>query len=222
MAEHVVKILESQYITPDVKQFRVEKPAGYTFIPGQATSVALNKPGWEDKFHPFSFTSLNKNDYLEFMIRIYNSRHSLTEQLGRTNAGSELIIQEPWGAIQYKGPGVFIAGGAGITPFVSIFRDLNRQKNLRGCRLIYSNYTAQDVICGEELSEMLKDNFVPHFTREGVIGFFERRLNHDLLVQYIADFSQLFYICGSDAFVIDISKLLLALGASAEGLVIDK
>src|ERR1043165_2085432 len=222
MAKHIVKVLEAQYLTHDVKLFQIEKPAGYTFVPGQATDVALNKKGWDDKFRPFTFTCLNKQDYLEFMIRIYNSRHGVTEQLGRTNAGAELIIQEPFGAIQYQGPGVFIAGGSGITPFISIFRDLHRQKALRDCRLIYSNYTSQDVICGEELSEMLKEEFIVHYTREGVIGFFERRLTRDLLVQYIADFSQRFYICGSDSFVKDISKALLDLGASSEALVIDK
>lgn len=222
MAKHVVKIIETQYITPDVKKFLVEKPEGYSFVPGQATDVALNVNGWSEQFRPFTFTGLNKWEHLEFMVRIYNSRHGLTEQLGRTNAGAELIIQEPFGAIEYKGPGVFIAGGTGITPFISIFRDLSRQKKLLGCRLIYSNYTADDVICGAELADLLKDNFVPHFTREGVIGFRERLLNRELLVQYVANFSQRFYICGSDSFVKDISEMLLELGAPSDGLVIDK
>ncbi len=222
MANHVVKIIDAEFITPDVKRFQVEKPAGYKFVPGQATDVALNKEGWSEQFRPFSFTALNKQDYLEFMVRIYNSRHSVTEQLGKTNAGAELIIQEPFGAIQFKGCGVFIAGGTGITPFISIFRDLNRQHNLKDCRLIYSNYVAQDVICGQELFDMLQENFVSHFTREGVIGFKEKRLNRDLLVNYIADFSQRFYICGSDSFVKDISAMLLELGAPSDGLVIEK
>lgn len=222
MANHIVKIIDAEYITPDVKRFQVEKPAGYKFTPGQATDVSLNKEGWSEQFRPFTFTGLKNNDYLEFMVRIYNSRHSVTEQLGKTNAGAELIIQEPFGAIEYKGPGVFIAGGTGITPFLSIFRDLNRQHNLRGCRLIYSNYGASDVICGQELYDMLKENFVNHYTREGVIGFKERQLNRDLLVNYIADFSQRFYICGSDSFVKDITALLLELGAPSDGLVIEK
>jgi len=222
MAKHIVKVLEANFITPDVKRFRVQKPQGYTFIPGQATDVALNEEKWEAEFRPFSFTSLNKSDYLEFMIRIYNSHKGLTEQLGKTNAGAELIIQEPFGAIEYKGPGVFIAGGTGITPFISIFRDLHKQKKLSGCRLIYSNYSVRDIICAGELQDMLKDNFVPHLSREGVIGFKERRLNRDLLVQYVADFSQRFYICGSDSFVKDVSDMLLELGAPSNGLVIDK
>lgn len=222
MANHVVKIIEAQYITPDVKRFVIEKPAGYKFIAGQATDVALNAEGWKENFHPFTFTGLKNAEHLELMIRIYNSRHGLTEQLGKANAGDELIIQEPFGAIAYKGPGVFIAGGTGITPFIAIFRDLDKHKQLFGCRLVYSNYGAADVICGLELQEMLKENFVLHYTREGTIGFLEKRLNRELLVDYIADFSQRFYICGSDSFVKDISALLLELGAPSDGLVIDK
>ncbi len=222
MAKHVVKIVNAEFINPDVKRFTVEKPEGYTFIPGQATEVAINNEGWQKQFRPFTFTGLNKWEHLEFMVRIYNARHGVTEQLGKTNAGAELIIQEPFGAIEYKGPGVFIAGGTGVTPFISIFRDLNRQKKLTGCRLIYSDYGAKDTICGTELGDMLKENFIQHFTREGFIGFRERRLNREYLVQYIADFSQRFYVCGSESFVSDISKLLLDLGAPSEGLVIDK
>lgn len=222
MEKHIVKVLEAEYVTPDVKRFRTQKPAGYTFVPGQATDVALNLPGWEDQFRPFTFTSLNKWDYLEFTIRIYNNRNSVTEQLGKTNAGAELILQQPFGVLEYKGPGVFIAGGTGITPFISIFRDLEWQKKLRGCKLIYTNYGVQDVIYGEELHSMLKENMILHFSREGVIGFKERRLNRELLVEYIADFSQRFYICGSDSFVTAISEMLLELGASSEGLVIEK
>ncbi len=222
MANHVVKIIDAEFITPDVKRFIVEKPTGYTFVPGQATNVAINKEGWSEQFRPFTFTGLKNEQHLEFMMRIYNTRHGVTEQLGKTNAGAELIIQEPFGAIEYKGCGVFIAGGTGVTPFISIFRNLYHQKQLFGCRLIYSDHGSQDVICGPELLKMLKENFVLHYSREGVMGFKEKHLNRDLLVKYIVDFSQRFYICGSDSFVKDISAMLLELGASAEGLVIDK
>ena len=222
MANHTVKIIDAEFITPDVKRFIIEKPSGYNFVPGQATEVAVNKEGWSAQFRPFTFTGLRNAQHLELITRIYNSRHGVTEQLGKTNAGAELIIQEPFGAIEYKGLGVFIAGGTGITPFLSIFRNLSHQKQLTGCRLIYSNYGAQDIICGPELQEMLKENLVNHFTREGVIGFKEKRLNRDQLVKYIADFSQRFYICGSESFVKDIAALLLELGAPSDGLVIDK
>ena len=58
MEEHVVKILSIEPVTHDVKHFKIEKPAGYSFIPGQATEVAIHKPGWENERRPFTFTSL--------------------------------------------------------------------------------------------------------------------------------------------------------------------
>lgn len=105
------------------------------------------------------------------------------------------------GAIQYKGPGVFIAGGAGITPFISIFRDLFIKKQLAGNKLIYSNKTSEDVIMNKELEGMLKDNFIKLFTREKVIGFTGKRIDRKYHIENITDFSQHFYICGSKEFV---------------------
>lgn len=222
MSEHVVNVLEAHFITPDVKKFVLHKPQGYSFIPGQATDVAVNIPGWETQFRPFTFTGLNRWEHLELMVRIYKEHDGVSELLGRMNVGSELIIKEPYGAIQYKGPGVFIAGGTGITPFISIFRELHKNKQMLGSKLIYSNYSSQDVICGAELHDMLQENYINHYTREGVIGFRDKRLNNDLLVKYISDFSQRFYVCGSQSFVTDISNLLQELGASADSLVLDK
>jgi ferredoxin-NADP reductase len=156
------------------------------------------------------------------MVKVYPERNGVTAELGKTNAGAELIMREPFGATQYKGPGVFIAGGSGITPFLSIFRELKKSNRLFGVKLIYSNYTSQDVICGAELHDILKENYINHYTREGVIGFRERRLNKDYLLDYLKDFGQKFYVCGSESFVNDITRILLELGASADALIIDK
>ena len=58
MANHTVKIIDAEFITPDVKRFIIEKPSGYNFVPGQATEVAINKEGWNTRFRPFTFTGL--------------------------------------------------------------------------------------------------------------------------------------------------------------------
>ncbi len=221
MEPQVLKVLEAHYVTHNVKRFMLHKPAGFSFTPGQAAYFALNTEGWQQQFRPFTFTGLNRWEHLELLVKIYNDHDGLTHQLGKTNAGAELLMGEVFGAMQYKGPGVFIAGGSGITPFLSIFRDLYQKKQLFDCRLIYSNYTAEDVIGSAELHDMLKDNYLNHYTRQGVIGFLEKRLNEDLLVQYIANFGQRFYVCGSNSFVKDISAMLLNLGATADSLVLD-
>src|SRR5688572_18194269 len=139
MNSYIVKVLEASYITHDVKRFTVEKPPGYTFVPGQATDVSINLPEWKNELRPFTFTSLKDQPCLEFMIKIYSDHKGVTDMLGRINSGAELILHDVFGAIQYKGQGVFIAGGAGITPFISILRNLHKKKQIPGNRLIYSN-----------------------------------------------------------------------------------
>jgi len=192
MTEHIVKILECSYISHDVKRFMVEKPAGFSFIPGQATDASINDPDWKDHLRPFTFTSLNKWPYLEFIIKIYNAHPGVTNQLGKTNAGAELILHDVFGTIQYKGPGIFIAGGAGITPFIAIFRALYKMKKLTpGNALIFSNKTADDIILKEELTKMLGPAYINVFTRQGVIGFRERRIDRNYLIETIHDFSRI-------------------------------
>ncbi|TDE01414.1 FAD-binding oxidoreductase [Flavobacterium hiemivividum] len=222
MENHTVRVLDAQFITHDVKCFKVEKPEGYNFIPGQATEVSINTTEWNDKPRPFTFTNLKEENYLEFMIKIYKEHNGVTNMLGRINKGDELILHDVWGAIQYKGPGVFIAGGAGITPFISIFRDLFIKKQLAGNKLIYSNKTSEDVIMNEELEGMLKDNFIKLFTREKIMGFTGKRIDRKYLIENITDFSQHFYICGSKEFVKSISGYLIDLGAKTDEVVFEK
>ncbi|MBI1780273.1 MAG: flavodoxin reductase [Sphingobacteriales bacterium] len=222
MSEHVVKIIEATYINHDVKRFLVEKPNGFTYIPGQATDVSINLPQWKNELRPFTFTSLVEWPMLEFTIKIYNDHDGVTKQLGKTNAGAELILHDVFGTIQYRGPGVFIAGGAGITPFIAILRTLHKMENLSGNLLINSNKTVDDIILAQELQQMLGDNFINVLTREGVIGFMERRIDKNLLIDLIHDFSRYFYVCGTEKFVQDITGILLSLGVSAESLVVEK
>lgn len=221
MESHVVKVLKSRFITHDVKSFVVERPEGYNFTPGQGTDVSINEPEWKDQLRPFTFTSLKDSKYLEFMIKIYKNHNGVTNQLARINAGDELIIHEVFGTINYKGPGVFIAAGSGITPFISIFRDLYKENKMRGNRLIYVNKTSDDVIMGEELRNMLKNDFVNLYTREKVVGFAGRRIDRNFLIENIQDFSQNFYVCGPADFVKLITDLLMEMGAESNAIVIE-
>ncbi|MEO6819876.1 MAG: FAD-binding oxidoreductase [Ginsengibacter sp.] len=221
MEGQIVKILETTYLTHDVKRFIVEKPVGLNFKPGQAVYLSVNSPGWEDKVRPFTFTSLNDWPYLEFIIKIYEDRHEVTAQLARTNAGATLLLHDVFGTITYKGPGVFIAGGAGVTPFISILRDLYNKEDLHGDKLILSNKTAADIILRNEFAYMLGRNFINIFTRQGVIGYAERRISKNLLIDLIHDFSQHFYLCGPSEFVEEIKTHLLSLGADAESIIFE-
>jgi ferredoxin-NADP reductase len=213
MEEHDLKIIAIEPVTHNVKHFKVEKPQGYQFIPGQATEVAVNKPGWEDERRPFTFTSLNDWDHLEFTIKIYSDHPGVTNQLGRLKAGDELLLHDVWGAIQYKGEGTFIAGGAGVTPFIAIFRQLQKDKKLGNNKLIFSNKTHRDIILKDEFTAMLGDNFINTLTQEQTPGYDHHKIDEDYLRQKVSDFDQQFYICGPDAMVKDVQSTLQQLGA---------
>lgn len=221
---HTCKIISIREVTHDVRKIRIEKPDDYQFTPGQATEVSINKDGWEDEKRPFTFTSLQSEDHLEFVIKVYEDHDGVTEQIGKLQEGDELIIDDAWGTIEYKGPGVFLAGGAGVTPFIAILRDLNQKDELDGNRLIFSNKTAKDVILEEEFREMLGDQFQSVLTDEEAEGHESPGgfIDKDYLKEQINDFSQPFYVCGPPAFNDNMIEALKELGADPDGLVFEE
>lgn len=217
-----VKILDIQRLTHDVKQFRVEKPKGYNFVPGQATEVAIRKKGWEEEKRPFTFTSLPGDDHLEFVIKSYHDHDGVTKAIDELKIGDELIVDESWGVIEYKRKGVFIAGGAGITPFIAIFKDLEVKGDLKGNQLIFANKTSKDVILEDWFREILKDDFISVLDQEEKSGHQHGRVDKAFLDKNISDFSQGFYICGPDPMIKAVSKSLEELGANPETIVFEK
>lgn len=221
MEEHVVKILDITPVTHDVNRYQVEKPAGYHFVPGQATEVAIRKPGWEEQSRPFTFTGLNAWDYLEFTIKSYSDHAGVTNELLSLEPGDALILHDVWGAIQYKGPGVFIAGGAGITPFIAILRELRAMDQLDDNLLIFANKTSRDIILREELETMLQGRFINILSEEKNNKFPYGFVSKTFLLHSIPDFNRHFYICGPQAMIDSVQNSLKELGAGEEAIIIE-
>lgn len=221
--EYIIRILDIQPVTHDVKQFRLGKPLGFEFTPGQATSVAINQPDLKEETRPFTFTSLNVDPYLEFIIKAYPDHHGITEKIHQLNVGDELLIEDPWGTIQYGDQGTFIAGGAGITPFIAILRQLDKDGKIDGNQLIFSNKTSEDIILQEELKEILPaKNLFLVLTREDNPDFLHGRVDEAFLKKYIQNFDQNFYVCGPKGMVADLKSILVGLGASQQAFVFEK
>ena len=220
--EHVVKILSAKNVTHNVKRFRLSKPAGFIFEPGHATDVSINKPGWEQELRPFTFTSLNEWDQLEFTIKIYSDHSGVTNELNKLVPGDELIIRDVWGAISYRGEGYFIAGGAGITPFIAILRQLYKDGIINGNQLFFSNKTSSDIILHEELDQILGSAAHYILTREDNPKYIKGYLNKEFILKNISDFQKQFYVCGPDQMVQDITMALSESGATSEQVVFEK
>jgi ferredoxin-NADP reductase len=222
---HSVTILDIADVTHNVRRYTLERPDGYVFEPGQATEVSLDEDGWRDKKHPFTFTGLGGDQNLEFTIKSYfnTGGDGVTERLHGYRPGQRLILRDVWGTITYKGPGAFIAGGAGVTPFIAILRDLHHRRKLDGHTLIASNRTEADIILRGEFEAMRGLDTIWTVTDDpDAEGVEHARIDENFLKHHIGDISQNFYLCGPDPMVKDLRAALGGLGAKAEALTWEK
>ena len=208
MEQHIVKIKSIEKVTHDVLQIVTEKPSTYTFNPGQATDVSINNKDWKDEKRPFTFTCLPDNDYIEFTIKTYPSHKSVTNQLLQLNKDDELILHDVFGDIAYKNEGVFIAGGAGVTPFISIFRQLQSKNEIGNNKLIFANKTKADIILEEEFKNLLGKNFINVLSDENVDGYANGYITENFLKATIGDLNKNFYVCGPPPMMNAIEKML--------------
>src|SRR5690606_18797953 len=132
--------------THDVLKITTEKPAAINHQAGQAVDVSINQKGWEQELRAFTFTSLPDDSNLEFTIKTYPEHNGVTQQLRSLKTGDTLLIHDVFGDITYKGEGIFIAGGAGVTPFIAIFKQLEKEGKTGNNKLIFANKTKGDII----------------------------------------------------------------------------
>jgi ferredoxin-NADP reductase len=196
MKQHIVKIKSIQQITHDVLQIVTEKPQKYNFTPGQATEVAINKKEWQNEKRPFTFTCLPENDYLEFTIKTYPLHKGVTNELLQLKKEDELILHDVFGTINYKGEGVFIAGGAGVTPFISIFRYLQSKNEVGESKLIFANKTKEDIILEPEFKKLLGNNFINILSEQKADGYSYGQITMEFLQDNFGGINQYFYLCG--------------------------
>lgn len=206
--QHTVRVKSVDKITHDVLRIVAEKPDDYLFTPGQATEVSINKEGWRGQKRPFTFTSLPDYEYLEFSIKTYPSKKGVTNELLQLEKNDELILHNVFGAIHYKGPGIFIAGGAGVTPFISIFRYLNSKHEIGNNKLIFANKTKGDIINEEEFRILLGDNFINILSDEEPDGYLHGQINQGIIEENDGKINDLFYLCGPPPMMDTIEKML--------------
>lgn len=214
-----VKVKSVKHLTHDVLSITAEKPVGIHYNPGQAVDVSINKEGWAEEVRPFTFVSLQDDDHIEFNIKTYPDHHGVTEQLLSLKAGDELLIGEVFGDIAYKGDGIFIAGGAGITPFIAILKELEKEGKIGHNKLIFANKTREDIIRKEDFDRLLGKNFVNVLSAEEVEGFEHGYVNPELIKKYAEENLKYYYLCGPDPMMDAVVKQLGDLGVTPEHIV---
>jgi len=219
MEQHFVKIKSIEKITHDVLRIVTEKPNAYHFISGQATEISIDKTGWENERRPFTFTCLPTDSYLEFTIKTYPSHKGVTNELLKLKEEDGLILHDVFGAIAYKGEGIFIAGGAGVTPFISIFRLLQSKNEVGGNKLIFANKSRADIILEHEFKRLLGRNFINILSDEKVEEYAYGYVTAEFLKENIIDLKKRIYLCGPEPMMESVEKQLSNLGVEAKSIV---
>jgi ferredoxin-NADP reductase len=116
-----------------------------------------------------------------------------------------------FGAIAYKGEGVFIAGGAGVTPFICIFRYLKSKNETGNNKLIFANKTKGDIILANEFKEILGSNFINILSDEKADGYSHGQITEGFLKAHMSESTKKVYICGPPPMMDAIEKQMISL-----------
>ncbi|MDY0006284.1 MAG: hypothetical protein RBS22_05620, partial [Spongiibacteraceae bacterium] len=126
-----------------------------------------------------------------------------------------------FGAIQYQGEGTFIAGGAGVTPFIAILRDLRAKHAIGDNRVIFANKTRKDIILHEELREMLGDQLVNILSKEKTADYPCGQVSAEFINQHCGSLDKYFYVCAPPPMMEAVQKHLAALNVAEDRIVME-
>jgi propane monooxygenase reductase subunit len=159
-------------LTHDIRRLvlRLRDPDRVTFHAGQYMDIAI--PGADGHHRSFSMANTpGQPDRLEFMIKLYEGGHfsGLLENGNGIKVGDELTCTGPYGVFTLRDSAprrlVFIAGGAGMAPIVSLLRSMAEKGTTRPAAFYYGARTKDDLFVLEELERLGRElpdlRFVP-------------------------------------------------------------
>lgn len=209
---YTVKLLKKEKLTHDVVGLILERPIGYAFTPGQYIDFTMDQPGKPSEEAPLSFTGLNSDPELHLALKTHLEKQDITAHIKRLEEGAMVHISEPKDEVYYRGPGVFIAGGTGITPFMAIFRQLEKDGKLDGNMLLYANKRGEDICFEGELYKMFGTDFISILSLEDRPRNAAGEIDPGFVQKHVKDLDQPFYVCGPEPFVNDVADVLKEVG----------
>jgi predicted ferric reductase len=198
-----------------------EGHAGLAFAPGQFAWLTLRASPYQVKEHPFSFSSSAEDSArIEFTIKELGD---FTRTVKTVQAGEVAYLNGPYGVFSIDrhphAPGfVFIAGGVGIAPIMSMLRSAADRGERRPLTLVYANNRWDDVIFREELEQLRErlDLKLVHVLAEPPEDWVGERgyVDDALLARYLPPERRTFecFLCGPRPMTDAAQRALTALG----------
>jgi len=167
--------------------------AGLSFEAGQFAWLTVDRSPFLIREHPFSFSSSpERPGPLEFTIKELGD---FTSQIGELEPGTPVYVDGPYGEFsidEHEAPGyVFLAGGIGSAPMMSMLRALADRGDKRPLYFFYGNFSWEQVTFREEIEDLERrlNLQVVHVLEEpgpdwdGEIGY----ITTDLLDRYLPE-----------------------------------
>ena len=166
MSTYDVKLLARHEIADGTMEFHFTRPDGFDFKAGQAIELVLPEPAGG---HAFSLVNAPSEGELVVATRMRDSAYK--RALRALPIGACVKVDGPFGSLTlHRNPSraaVFIAGGIGITPFMSIVRNAVEECLKHPMALVYSNRRARDAAYLDELRSIENLRLVATLTEEG-------------------------------------------------------
>ncbi|MBD8870305.1 FAD-binding oxidoreductase [Nocardioides donggukensis] len=232
--EAVAEVVSNEPVTHDLRHLvlRLVEPTEIPFWPGQYVDIAI-PDSEETRSFSMANTSSKEGGRLEFVIRVYPDGR-FSQFLDSTLAvGDRLDLVGPFGVFTLRDGRdsdlVFVGGGAGMAPILSVLRSLAERGSTRKATYYYGARTQRDLCFEEELhalSEVLPNfTFVPALseadgddTWQGEVGMVT-----DIVAKYETDLAEAdSYVCGPPPMVEAAMDVLTGLGAPEKHIYYDK
>ena len=163
---HTARLTKREEIAEGTMAFHFAKPADFQFRPGQSIDMTLLDPpetDGEGNIRTFSLVGAPFEGDLMIATRMRDT--AFKRVLRKASLGLEVKIDGPSGSfVLHRNPekaGVFLAGGIGITPFLSIVRQAAHDHAPHQLYLFYANRRPEDAAFLDVLTETAKQN--PNF-----------------------------------------------------------
>jgi ferredoxin-NADP reductase len=230
LAGYGSKLLSRVEVAEGTMAFRFEKPSQFDFKPGQSADVTPFNPPETDSegnTRTFSIASSPFENQLMFATRMRDT--AFKRSLKKVPLSTEVKIDPPMGSFTlHKNsakPAVLLAGGIGITPFISIVRQADHDRLPHKLFLFYSNRRPEDAPFLETLQALEKSN--PNFRLictmtamsqsqrgwNGETGLIDK----EMLSRHLTDLQgPIYYVAGPPARVAGIRKMLAGAGVDED------
>ncbi len=212
---------------PEVFIIKLKPKIGstFSFLPGQF--AAISNPNYSNPAEPHYFSIASSplsQDHLEFCFRVYGN---WTQAFSKKQIGEEIFVSGAFGSFVWNeniDQAVFLAGGVGIAPFMSMLRTLHLKNQTPEITLLYGSRTLETIIFKNELEQLVKTINtlkVVHILSEvgptnqwsGARGF----MTAEFIKKEVEEMqTPKFFLCGPPIFVQKLNQVLSALQIAPE------